>query len=170
MDTGRRCAVTDRPSWLPDLILLSSVDGDWSEYVEELYRFFRRDYLANVLQCRGVRVGLKRHPAIRGKEATFWHLISEGSDEAERTPDFRRCERIRWPRAAIDNLDDPLVLVWDNTRRGSNRLLLWLKEYDYLVVLGKRKNYYLLVTAYPVTRAHTRRKLEQEYTEYCRKG
>ncbi|MNH30689.1 hypothetical protein D3C79_909980 [compost metagenome] len=46
------------------------------------------------------RLGLKRHPVIQGKEATFWHMISEGNDEAERLPDLRRCERIRWPRRA----------------------------------------------------------------------
>lgn len=33
-----------------------------------------------------------------GKEATFWHMIQEGRIEEDRTPDIRRCERIRWPK------------------------------------------------------------------------
>jgi len=49
----------------------------------------------------GKRLGLKRHPMTQNKEATFWHMIQEGSVESERIPDIRRCERIRWPRPSV---------------------------------------------------------------------
>jgi hypothetical protein len=32
-------------------------------------------------------------------------MIQEGRTEDERTPDLRRCERIRWPRPIIERLE-----------------------------------------------------------------
>lgn len=56
---------------------------------------FYLDFLDSKPVFQGRRLGLKRHPLSQGKEATFWHMISEGTTEEKRTPDFRRCERIR---------------------------------------------------------------------------
>ena len=96
--------------------------------------------------------------------------MQEGQIEEDRTPDLRRCERIGWLRAIIDNADDDRVKVWENERTGTKgrerSVLLWLEEEDFLVVLGKRAGYYLLVTAYQTNRDHTRRKLRREYEAY----
>jgi hypothetical protein len=109
---------------------------------------------------------LKRHPLLAGKEATFWHLTSEGRVENERPPDFRRCERIAWVAAIITNADDPAVKMWENERNGERRVLLWLETHEYLVVLAVRKGYTLPWTAYPVPHEHTKRKLRAEYETY----
>ena len=109
-------------------------------------------------------MGLKRYPLIDGKEATFWHFTSEGAVEADRIPDIRRCERIQWPKAIIENAHDSSVLEWENERRGERRACLWVPEVDYLVVLAVRKDYALPWTAYLVTQDHQKRKLEKEYT------
>ena len=157
------------PDWLPSLILLNDYGGDWSRYFAELYRAFQADFMAQSMSFQGMPLSCKRHPLIEGKEATFWHLISEGKIEAERTPDLRRCERIRWPRAIIEHAADPLVKMWENERKGEVRTLLWLESQEYLVVMANRPTYILIWTAYTVTQSHMKRKLRQEY-EASRKG
>jgi len=107
------------------------------------------------------------------KTILFWHLIQEGQIEEERTPDLRRCERIGWIRAVIENEADPRVKVWENERlkdRGPDRrVILWLDE-EFLVVLGDRRTYWLLLTAYTTDRANRIEKLRREYEAYKQAG
>lgn len=152
-----------RCPWLPDLVLLSDHRGSWANYVDALYRHFTHDFVLSKPVFRGERLALKRHPMEQGKEATFWHLTSTGRDEASRLPDLRRCERIRWPRPVIDNSTDHPVSVWANKRGGEERICLWIRADNYLVVLARRKGYLLPWTAYCVEQEHTRRKLEREF-------
>jgi len=151
------------PTWLPPIILLSDFGNDWDRYSEALYAAFCEDFKNRPISFRGRPLGLKRHPLMAGKEATFWHFITEGKFEAERIPDIRRCERIGWPRPIIEQADDPAVKVWENERSGERRTCLWLEEEDYLVVLAVRQGYLLPWTAYLVTQEHRKRKLMREY-------
>ncbi len=153
------------PPWLPDLVRFEDYGGDWARYLDAAYEVYRRDFVIFKASFEGRRVSLKRHPIHRGKDATFWHIVSSGAVEADRLPDLRRFERIGWPRAIIDHASDPNVLVWENTRRGDRRVCLWLPPADYLVVLAKRSTYTLLWTAYRVEREHTKRKLRKEYEQ-----
>jgi hypothetical protein len=153
------------PFWLPALVTLADHGGDWNEYLAALYSYFTADFVADRQQFRGEKLALKRHPMIDGKEAAFWHIISEGKVEVERLPDMRRCERIRWPRPVIEHEAEPVVRVWKNRRGSEDRICLWLEAADYLVVLARRKGYLLLWTAYPVTEPHQKRKLQREYEE-----
>jgi len=154
--------------WLPPLVYLSDYDGDWSTYVEAIYEHFKNDFVYTTPIFRGIRLGLKRHPVTDGKEATFWHFISEGLEESDRNPNFRRCERIRWPRPIIEHENDPRIKLWRNKRKGSNRILLWFESEEYLVILADRGRYILPWTAYTVTTPHRKRKLQKEYEEYLR--
>ncbi len=160
--------VVSAPDWLPDLL---PFQGSWAEYVEAVFAIFERDFIAPRAAFRGEEIRLRWMPIYSGKPNAFWHLVQEGQIEDARTPDLRRCERIAWLRAIIENANDPRVKVWENERTGrkgrERSLLLWLEEEDFLVVLGKRSGYYLLLTAYPTNREHTRRKLRQEYEAYA---
>ena len=147
------------PAWLPDLICLPDYGGDWNRYHQAIYEAFCQDFIQSQPQFMGRRLGLKRHPLMDGKEATFWHFVSEGAVEANRLPDLRRCERIRWPRAVIERADDPAVKVWSNQRGHEKRVCLWLDSEDYLVVLADRETYLLPWTAYLVREEHRKRKL-----------
>ena len=158
------------PEWLPALVLFEDYEGNWERYLTALYILFRKDFVESKPSFQGVKLALKRYPVIQGKEATFWHFISEGVDEAERTPDLRRCERIRWPRPIIENESEPVVKIWENERRGEQRICLWLEDQEYLVILAKRGNYILPWTAYMVTHSHQKRKLEQEYVAFKMAG
>lgn len=159
-------------AWLPPLVLLEDSGGDWKAFEEVLYRWFRRDFLESCPLWPGKRVRLKRYPLIMGREATFWHLISEGDVEAERLPDLRRCERIRWPRPTMEAFvqrrpmeGDPIVW-WKNERRREERFLLALPDFSYLMVVADRDEYVLPWTHYTVDRAHRREKCRKEYEAY----
>ena len=155
--------MTMAPPWLPSLVRLRAYGGDWNAYLAAVYHRFEQDFKDDPPHFRGLRVGLKRHPIVDGREAIFWHLVSEGSEEGERLPDLRRCERIRWLRAVIVHNEDEEVKVWENTRNRDRRICLWLRDQEYLVILARRSGYVLLWTAYCVTRAHRKRKLQREY-------
>ncbi|TAF12190.1 MAG: hypothetical protein EAZ77_00385 [Nostocales cyanobacterium] len=155
-----------QPSWLPPLVLFNDYGGNWEVYLEAIYSIFKTDFIDSKPNFKGIRFSLKRHPLFQDKEATFWHVTSEGSQETERIPDFRRCERIRWLRPIIENAEDPAIKLWENDRKGEKRICLWLEAEEYLVILAKREEYVLLWTAYLVTQAHRKRKLQKEYEAY----
>jgi hypothetical protein len=160
--------MADKPDWLPKLILISDHEGNWDKYLNALYQFFRRDFIESQPQFRGTTVGITKHPYSQGKESTFWHIISEGNVEEERTPDFERCKRIRWPRAIIDNFDNSFVKVWETMRGREKRILLRFiyDGNDYLVVLAEHKGTILILTAYLVTWESQKRKLQQEFERF----
>ena len=120
------------------------------------------------LEHHGKWVRCRRDPIYDGKYAGFWHCVSEGSDEANRTPDLRRCERIGWVRAVIVNADSASEIdSWENQRQGEPRNLLWFRE-EYLVVLAQRTRkhdgfqYLQLITAYHTPEKSRRKKLRTE--------
>ena len=157
------------PSWLPPLMPFEDFGGDWPRYLEALYAVFRSNFCGRLPDFQGRPLALKRHPLSQGKEATFWHFIQEGEVEDDRTPDLRRCERIRWPRPVIEaHADSGRVRLWCERRsaRGRGQEGRWqlaLPDFSYLVVLADRGRFLLPWTAYHLERPHERRKLEQRW-------
>lgn len=158
--------MTDLIEILPEIEPFSHYGGSWNDYIEALYSFFCADFIHSSPKFRGAKLALKRHPVEQGKEATFWHLTSEGKEEAERTPDMRRCERIRWPRPIIDNSDHSDLKVWAEKRKSERRIHIWFQNEGYLVVLNERKDYILPWTAFYVERDHQRRKYLKRWERY----
>lgn len=158
--------MSDAPDWLPPLVLLSDYGGHWDAYLDAIYEWFKQDFIVSKPVFQGRRLGLKRHPMTHSKEATFWHMTSEGMDEENRTPDLRRCERIRWSKPVIEHADDPKVKYWVSVKRNEDRIHIWLEDLDYVVVLADRKAFLLPWTAFLVTRDHTKAKLRKEYETY----
>ena len=151
---------------LPSLVLMEDYQNDWQQYLEAIYQCFCQDFVTSKPYFEDKRFALKKHPMIKGKEATFWHIISEGKVEDERLPDLRRCERIRWPRVIITAHNSGLMKCWRNNRKGEERVVIALEDFSYVVVLADRGNYVLLWTAFCVEREHMRQKLRKEYEEY----
>ena len=158
--------MSEAPDWLPPLVLFSDYGGDWDRYLDALYVWFRQDFIDRKPVFQGRRLGLKRYPLTLGKEATFWHLTSEGLEEENRIPDLSRCERIRWPKSVVEHSEDSRVKYWVSVKRNEDRIHIWLEEEDYVVVLADRKGFLLPWTAFLITREHTRRKLTREYEDY----
>ncbi len=160
--------MTDSPDWLPPLVLFGDFNGNWNCYLEAIYSCFKQDFIDSRPIFQGRQIDLKSCPLVDGKDTTFWHMIQEGEIEDERTPDFRRCERIRWPRSIIEHDSDSHIKVWQNLRGREIRTCLWFTLENYLVVLAHRGRYVLLWTAYIVEQPHRQRKLQKEYEEYRR--
>lgn len=146
----------------PELVRFDAFGGDWNAYEAELYRIFQEEIAQGGLQFRGLRVSCRRTPETSGRWAAFWHLVQEGSVEADRTPDLRRCERIRWIRWVIENATThPEIDEWKNERRTEKNTLLWYRE-EYLVVIAQRRNYWLLKSAYCTEQKRRVAKLRSE--------
>lgn len=150
-------------NWLPPLLLMEDYGGNWERYFAAVYAVFAADFVDSKPMFQGRRLGLKRHPEYDGKSATFWHMISTGIDEAERIPDIRRCERMRWPKPIIENDQSPDLKVWTEKRGSNYRVHLWCEEEGYLVVLDDRTDYLLPWTAYFVEQQHERNKLNKRW-------
>ena len=152
----------DMPTWLPELILLSDHKNEWQRYIDAVFAVFYRDFIESQPQLDNRWVRCRRDPIYDGKEAGFWHCISGGPDENNRNPELRRCERIGWIRAVIENYKDVLIRTWKTKKKSDLRVYIWFNE-NYLVVLGERRRYVQLITAFCTDRRHTIRKLKSEY-------
>jgi hypothetical protein len=155
------------PLSLPSLVLMSEYTNDWSLYVRALYGHFSRDFYGEPrLSFQGRPVFCARDPVYDGKDAGFWHIISEGKIEADRIPDLRRCERICWPAAILACYPQPELKGWRQPNRGESRLAVSLGDFSYVVILTERSArsgpFYRLITAFHVEQEHRRNKLARE--------
>src|SRR3989339_736182 len=97
---------------------------------------------------------------------TFYHITHEGEDESNRKPNFRRMERIRFPKFIIENCKHNDILIWKNKRGKDERVLLLNEAENYIVILTDRGEYFMLITAYYVETKHRKEKLVKEYKDY----
>ena len=153
---------------LPDLILLTDFNGDLPTYLEAVYQVFKVDFVSSKPVFRGIRLGLKKHPLVDGKEYTFYHFTHSGTDEQNRTLDYQRTERIPFPRPMIDGSQHPYLKVWKNKRGSKERFLIYNEAENYVVVLDDRGKYILPWTAYIVDYPNQKRKLLKEYEGYLK--
>jgi len=150
--------------WLPPMIELSDLDGDWNRFIDAVYARYLNDLANKKVSFKGRPVVLRVHPLERGKGSGFWHCIQEGAIESQRVPDMERCRRIGWIRAIIENWQDASIEYWQETRDNKIDHLFWWRE-EYLVILSERgsnsaggPDVYLLKTAYLITQPHSKRK------------
>lgn len=157
---------------IPNIIEFSDYGGDYTAYENAVYCIFQHSIDKKKLYFNGKPVVHKKHPVVKGKSGTFWHIVSSGDIESERLPDIRRYERIMWPsfilEYCVDECED--VRIWENERKGKKRVVIWCYEVEYVVILDKREDYYIFWTSYPITQNHTRRKLFKEYNAYKAKS
>lgn len=151
---------------LPDLILFEDYNRDFKKFLNAVYDLFKADFIDRKPVFRGMRLGLKKYPISEGKEATFWHMTSEGDDEQNRRPDLRRMERIKWPAYLINNSEHSNLKVWENRRGNKNNVLIFHEDEQYLVILRKGNGYLLPWTAYLIEHNARKRKLLEEYKTY----
>jgi len=153
----------DRPDWLPPSLIFK---GDWEAFLNQVYSVFERELkLYPKPVYRGYVVFHDNRLIDSDKEEGFWHLISRQNRlRRERLPEIARAERITWVRAVIDNVGREEVVEFDYLEaRGTVRTYLWLRSYDYVVILEKKKKVAFLVTAYNVDNDWEREKLNKKY-------
>lgn len=161
--------------WLPKLELFEDYGNNWPVYEDTLYAIFKTDFITTHPDFDNMRVGVRHYPIVHDKEEAFYHTTCEDYfGDGERTPDLRRCERIRWIRAFIEKYDcDPTncgncsgVKVWREPYKNRTRVHILLEEERYLVILENRNTYYLLITAFYLDQNHSLRKQLKKYEQY----
>ena len=157
-----------KPLNFPELIYLNDFEGNFDAYFKAVYNIFESDFMKSQPNYCGLKVTAPRYPEVDGVSRTFYHITHEGEDEKNRTPNFRRMERIRFPKYLIMNCPHDEILIWEKEIRGDLRTHLLNKEEKYLVVLNKRKDYLMLWTAFYIDQDHTIRKKIKEYEAYIK--
>lgn len=147
---------------LPPILEFDSYGNNWDKYLEALYRTYLDEVVNAGITFEDLPLRVQFHPMTDGKGFGFWHLISEGKDENERTPDLRRCERIRWIPWVLRNVEGKEVVCWENKRKQSIHIVIWFRRENYAVILAKRKGYVLLKTAY-IVKPHRAKIFEKEW-------
>jgi hypothetical protein len=61
------------------------------------------------------------------------------------------------------------ILWWENRRGSNTHVVLWFRAEKFAVILAKRKDYYLLKSAYPV-RSEREKSFKKECKRYWEKG
>ena len=147
---------------LPAKVLRSDHTSD-GQFIETCYIHFKSDFVDSAPQFRNTRMGLKRLPARNGKEATFYHMTTTGTDEAHRTIEIDRSEHIRWARPVIENEGRPELRIWTERKRGENRIHIWHHIENYVVVVSERNGYHVPWTAFYVNYSNYHDKLERRW-------
>ncbi len=151
------------PEWLPEMASISPWEHDT---YERLYDEFHNAFIVGTVQLAGKTVGYDS-TIVDEKENGFWHITTKTSEDGDRLPDPRRCEKLVWLKPMIENSDKSEVLVWEeDAGKGSFKIYVWLENYDYVAVIKKNRNGKLyLVTAYAVEYPNVRRKLKSQYNK-----
>ncbi len=151
----------------PELIEFSGRTEEWKAYEESLFEVFKKTIVEDKLRFQGLPVNPRRFPEEKGKHFTFWHLITEGEKEEDRTPDFQRCKRIGWVSWIIKNCENESIISYWESRRGSSKnWVIWYEKGQFAVVLAKRSQYFVLLSAYQVTDPRRIKSFERDREEY----
>ncbi len=162
--------------WLPQQEIFDNNKTTWKNYEDLLYSIFRKDFIDSHPYFENKIVNIRKHPMEFDKEEAFFHITCQDySKSNNRQPDLRRCERIRWVRAFIENYNKCStsfcdscdgVKIWSEPYGNTERTHLLLEEERYIVVLEKRNNYVLLITAFYFEHDHALKKKLNHYLQY----
>lgn len=154
---------------------LLEFDGNWIEFEKLLFSIFKHDFLENNTYFKGCIVHPRKHPVIKGRPESFFHLTHENSTlykfNDPSLPDFDRCKRLRWVKEILEHYgcqDRCCSGIKYYNKNGRDHLLF--EEERYLVVLEKRGNSYLLITAFYCQYDNALRKKLKDYNEYITKS
>lgn len=152
----------------PALISFGEYGGVFSTYFDAVYSLFHNDFIKAQPIYEGLKVSVRKYPEVDGMHRTFYHITHQGEDEANRQPDVRRMERIRFPKFVIENFEHEEILIWKNVRGKDERIVLFNEIENYIVILTDRGEYYMFITAYYIETEHRKRKLLKEYETYIK--
>ena len=145
--------MSNQPDFLPPMI---NLDGSFEEIIERLYEVFRNDFIQNRAKHLGHDVAYNGviNKFSQGKVEGFWHVITrDDSTKTNRLIDYHRAERLPWSKPLMENpyYDEISFFFYDegDSRKGI-RHYIWLKRYNYVVVLQRKKSHYIWVTSFYV--------------------
>ena len=150
--------------WLPKLEPYQC-GKEWIEYSYYLYSIFEHDFIKTNPKLDKKKVQVRKYPMYNNKYEAYFHLTCKDYKigTGERSPDLKRCERIRWPKAFINNFFDRDLLVWKMPYKSVFGIILMSKSKRHIVILEERNDYYLLITAFYYDHQHSYIKKLKEY-------
>lgn len=164
----RGMLMADLPDFLPPILDLG---GTWEEILDRLYSVFHHDFKESAVRHSGVRVIFDGRimPDGQGKEEGFWHVVlRKDTDRKERLIDYRRAERLPWAKPMMESTTINEIRVFDydhGTKDVGVRRYVWLADYDYVLILQKKKRAMFWVTAYYIDSDRGRRDLVRRYEQ-----
>lgn len=164
-------------TYLPSIIELHDYENSWEQYLKAVYLRYLDDIANGPLLFHEKIVFRNDVVDPYGIENTFWHIISEGKNEKERTPDLRRCERVSWIKVLLTgictiaegrNCENYKIWAKVHEKTNKNRWYVWCSAEDYVIVLEERNKYYFLITAFVVKYPDKRNQFEREYQTWIK--
>lgn len=143
----------DTPSFLPPML---NLDGTWEEILGRLYSVFSRDFKQTATCHNGLRVFYNRTIKLdgSGKEEGFWHVVSkEAGNNGVRNFDHSRAKRLPWAKPLIETSGRTDVKIWqynEGTMDKGVRTYIWLEDFDYVLILARKKEIFYWITAFYV--------------------
>lgn len=145
--------MSNTPSFMPPML---NLDGDWDTTLSRLYSVFVRDFKESQTYHHGIKViynGTIKADGL-GKEEGFWHVVSKlDNNTGERLIDYPRAKRLPWAKPLMESPERPEIKVWqyrEGTADRGMRTYIWLEDYNYALILQRKKNVFYWVTAFYV--------------------
>ncbi|MDO8804384.1 MAG: hypothetical protein Q7R35_08130 [Elusimicrobiota bacterium] len=141
------------PTFLPPILALN---GAWDEILTRLYDVFEKDFKKSQVYHQGIKVIFNNviKPDGQGKEEGFWHVVTkEDKKTGDRLIDFDRARRLPWAEPMLRNYPVPEIKVWQYQEGPADkgmRTYVWLENFDYALILQRRKHVFLWITAFYV--------------------
>jgi hypothetical protein len=160
--------VTSGPDYLPDLL---EMEGSWEDILNRLYSVFSRDFKGDQVKHREIIVLYDRRILTDGqeKEEGFWHVVSIWDRlHRQRLIDYRRAERLPWARPLMESPERMEIRVFDHfegPRDKGIRRYIWLEDYDYVLILQRRKKAFFWITAFYMDVEWKRKDLRKRFAE-----
>lgn len=155
-------------SYIPDFLPpFANLDGRLEVMYDRLYAIFTHDFkeVPPVHQGKPVCFDTRILSDGQGKEEGFWAALCGHGSKSDLL-DIERAKRLPWCKPLIESLSRSEILFFDYFEGSSDkgiRRYIWLKDYDYVVILQQNKTLYALVTAYYVKEKGYRKTLQRKY-------
>ena len=145
--------MNDTPSFLPRML---DLNGDWDTILTRLYSVFEQDFKKSQIYHRGIKViynSIIKADGL-GKEEGFWHVVSRLDDNTgNRLIDYPRAKRLPWAKPLFESPERPEIKVWkykEGNADNGMRTYVWLEEYNYALILQRKKDALYWITAFYV--------------------
>lgn len=147
---------------------------NYKKYEDDLYQILKQDFVDHEVIFLGKRVYLDFNKIENGKSDTFFHVVC-GDKKAY--PNFRRMERIKFPRQIIENynectscIESCKIKMFYKKIKGKHRYHLFSKEYRYMVVLEDEGKRMKLVTSFYVDKGYMLHNYDNDYKNYIQEN
>ena len=143
---------------------------NYKKYEENLYKIFADDFINHDVYFLGKKVYVDFNKTVNGKSDTFFHVIC--GDKIE-YPNFRRMERIKFPRKIIENYnecnmcpEECKIKMFFKKIKGKKRYHLFSEDSLYMVVLEDEGKRMKLVTSFYIDKKYKLYNYQKDYENY----